>query len=71
MGIERLSVSDNALRGGFLNDLVGRMKNQDIRDTTVKKLLELYELDAAQSLRVNDTADYIFNCLKSSWGCVR
>ena len=68
MGIERLSVSDNALREGVLNDLVGRIKNQDIRDTTVKKFLDLYELDAAQSLRVNDTADYIFNCLKDSWG---
>ena len=68
MGIKRLSVSDNALREGVLNDLVGRIKNQDIRDSTVKKFLELYELDVAQCVRVNNSAAYIFNCIKDSWG---
>ena len=68
MSIERLSVSDNALREGVLNDLVGRIKNQDCRDITVKKLVELYELDVVQCERVNDSAFYIFNCIKDSWG---
>ena len=68
MAIERLSVSDNALREGVLNDLVGRIKNQDYRDITVKKLVELYELDVSQCERVNDSAFYIFNCIKDSWG---
>ena len=68
MAIERLSVSDNALREGVLNDLVGRIKNQDCRDITVKKLVELYELDVVQCERVNDSAFYIFNCIKDSWG---
>ena len=68
MAIDELNVSDNALREGVLNDLVGRIKNQDIRDRTVRKFLEVYELDSVQSTRVQRSATYIFNCVKDSWG---
>ena len=67
MKIDQLRVSQNALREGVLYDLVGRIKNQDIRDRTVKRLIEVYEMDEAQSDRICGSIIFIYSAIKESW----
>ncbi len=56
LGIQFLEVSEGALREGLLQDLLGRVHHQDIRDATVRNLMERYHVDAVHAKRVRDTA---------------
>lgn len=54
--IERLRVSDGALREGLLHELVGRVEKHDIREDTVVDLAGRYHVDLEQAERVTLTA---------------
>ncbi len=60
LGINRMQVSDEALREGLLYDLSGRMRQQDARDRTVSTLCKRYAIDMAHAKRIATTAlDYL------------
>jgi len=61
LGIERMHVSDYALREGVLYDLVGRASDTDPRDEAVAALCDRYGCDAAQAGRVESTALALFD----------
>jgi exopolyphosphatase/guanosine-5'-triphosphate,3'-diphosphate pyrophosphatase len=52
--IERMEVSSGALREGVLYDLVGRMRHEDVRDTTVAWMVDRYHVDQEQANRVRE-----------------
>ena len=52
LGIERMAVSDGALRHGVLYDLLGRVQHRDMREATVAQFMRRYHVDAAQAERV-------------------
>lgn len=65
--IETLRATPNALREGVLLELLGRDKQSDIRDQTVKHLVERFEIDGRQAFRVQQTALSLFDQAQESW----
>jgi len=51
-GIEKMNVSEGALRQGVLYDLLGRFEHRDMREVTVRQFMRRYHIDAAQAERV-------------------
>ncbi len=68
LGIKQMEVSDRALREGLLHDLLGRLKDQDIRDASIAHLAERYHADQAQAQRIKQTSHYILQQIKDSLG---
>ena len=52
LGIEKMSVSDGALRQGVLYDLLGRFEHRDMREVTVRQFSRRYHVDESQAGRV-------------------
>ena len=63
LGIERMAVSDGALRHGVLYDLLGRVQHRDMREATVAQFMRRYHVDAAQAERVRALALKIFETI--------
>ena len=55
LDLERMDVAPGALREGVLLDLVGRLKDQDVRSGTVDALAKRYGVDMEQAERMTDT----------------
>lgn len=65
--IERLKVSDGALREGLLYDLLGRLRHEDARERTVRAMARRYNVDEAQAQRVADTACLLLGQCAEQW----
>ncbi len=61
LDIERMYVSDYALREGVLYDLVGRASETDPRDASIAALRDRYGVDGDQAARVEATALMLFD----------
>jgi exopolyphosphatase/guanosine-5'-triphosphate,3'-diphosphate pyrophosphatase len=66
LGIERMPVSDGALRHGVLYDLLGRVQHRDMREATVSQFMRRYHVDAAQAERVRTLALRIFDAISQA-----
>lgn len=67
LGINRMRVSSGALREGLLYDLLGRYHQHDVREHTVRKLLERFKADAGQAERVAATAAALLAQAAERW----
>jgi exopolyphosphatase/guanosine-5'-triphosphate,3'-diphosphate pyrophosphatase len=57
LGVERMLVSDLALREGVLYELLGHIRHEeDVRDRTVESLMRRYDIDRTHAARVQGTA---------------
>ncbi len=65
--IERMRVSDLALREGLLFELLGGIQHHDSRERTVDTLIRRYGLDQAQGKRVADSAELLLDQVEASW----
>lgn len=65
--IERMIVSDGALREGLLYDLLGRLKHDDERDRTVLSLAKRYQIDDEHAERVATMATQLFEQVAEAW----
>ncbi len=54
--IERMIVSDGALREGAIYDLLGRIRKEDVREGTVETLEQHYRINVEQADRVEKNA---------------
>lgn len=54
LGIQRMALSDSALREGLLYDLLGRIEHHDTRDATVRQFMKRYHVDRQQAMRVEE-----------------
>jgi exopolyphosphatase / guanosine-5'-triphosphate,3'-diphosphate pyrophosphatase len=52
LGIDRMEVSEAALRQGVLYDLLGRSQSHDMRDVTIQQFTQRYGIDRPQARRV-------------------
>ncbi len=59
LDIDKMSVSDGALREGLIYDYLGRMFNNDVRSDTAHLLAEHYHTDTQQSDLIKTTIDSI------------
>ncbi|MFQ5659026.1 MAG: exopolyphosphatase [Gammaproteobacteria bacterium] len=66
--IERMDVSDGALREGLLHDLIGRLHDEDTRDKTIAGLMQRYAVDSEQAQRVEATSTILFAEVRKAWG---
>lgn len=56
LNIDRIQATSGALREGLIYDLLGRVQDQDIRETTVRDLVNRYHIDQTHCRRVRETA---------------
>ena len=68
LGIERMHVSDYAMREGVLFDLIGRGSDTDAREASVRALCDRYGVDADQAARVEATAMTLFDQVEGPLG---
>lgn len=55
-GLEQMTFSEGALRLGVLYDQLGRYHHDDLREATVNRFMQRYEVDRKQAARVAQTA---------------
>lgn len=67
LNIERMVVSEGALREGVIYDLLGRIRHEDVRDRTIAAVTDRYGLDRAQAERVNATAQELLSQVRTIW----
>jgi exopolyphosphatase/guanosine-5'-triphosphate,3'-diphosphate pyrophosphatase len=67
LGIERMKVSDGAMREGLLYDLLGRYTDEDARERTVRSMQERYHVDRAQAERVESTVIDFLSQVEEAW----
>lgn len=65
-GLERMAFSEGALRLGVLYDQLGRFHHEDLREATVTRFMQRYEVDPLQAARVAQTANDLLNQLVPS-----
>ncbi|ALP52028.1 hypothetical protein Tel_02110 [Candidatus Tenderia electrophaga] len=68
LDIKEMEVSDRALREGLLHDLIGRLQDQDVRDSSIAHLAQRYHADAGQAQRVKQTALDALQQVTLEWG---
>ena len=59
--IDEMRYCDSALREGLLYDLLGRHSETDMREITVVRMMQRYDIDEAQAIRVAQTALALFD----------
>jgi exopolyphosphatase/guanosine-5'-triphosphate,3'-diphosphate pyrophosphatase len=62
-GLERVLFSEGALRLGVLYDQLGRYHHDDLREVTVNRFMQRYDVDRRQAARVAHTALGLLNQL--------
>lgn len=67
LGIERMEVSDGALREGLIYDLLGRFEHKDICEDTVQAFMKRYEVNQDQAQRVEKTAISFLEQVSETW----
>jgi exopolyphosphatase/guanosine-5'-triphosphate,3'-diphosphate pyrophosphatase len=65
--IERMQVSDLALREGLLYDMLGRIRHEDVRERTIGLLGSRYQIDPQQAARVEQTALALLPGVAHDW----
>jgi exopolyphosphatase / guanosine-5'-triphosphate,3'-diphosphate pyrophosphatase len=63
LGVEKMRVSEGALRHGVLYDLLGRVEHRDMREVTVTQFTRRYHVDAPQAERMKLLALTIYDAL--------
>ncbi len=65
--LEKMQVSDQALREGLLYDKLGRIQHEDVRERTVHSLCMRYHLDLKHAKQVETTAHKLFTQASQAW----
>jgi len=67
LGIDSMEVSDGALREGLLYELVGRIRDEDIRSRSIDELALRYRLDGDHAAQVKKDALNLLSQVADSW----
>jgi exopolyphosphatase/guanosine-5'-triphosphate,3'-diphosphate pyrophosphatase len=65
--IDRMDVSQGALREGLLYDMLGRLHDEDARERSIRAMQRRYHVDLEQALRVETTAAALFDKAAPGW----
>lgn len=68
LGIERMAISDGALREGLIYDWIERESFDDVRDLTVGRLQRMFNVDVGHATRVADTSARLWRQVEADWG---
>lgn len=67
LGVEKVRFSDGAMREGILYDLLGRHEPEDVRERTIRSLMNRCNVDEEHAERVKKTALSVFKQVQASW----
>jgi exopolyphosphatase/guanosine-5'-triphosphate,3'-diphosphate pyrophosphatase len=67
LGLERMRVSDGALREGLLYDMLGRLTDEDARVRTVRAMQKRYHVDVEQAGRVEALVTLLHQRTADAW----
>lgn len=67
LGIESMETSERALREGLVDNLLGRLSNQDVRDDAVQAMASRYGVDTRHAAELSRTALKILDQTSRSW----
>jgi exopolyphosphatase/guanosine-5'-triphosphate,3'-diphosphate pyrophosphatase len=67
LGVQEMRIADGAMREGLLYDMLGRFKNEDARDRTVRAMQKRYHVDEAQAERVCTTVLEFLRQTRDTW----
>ena len=65
--IEKLEISDGALREGLLYDHLGRLQHEDARERSVRAMMSRYNVDETQAKRVACSAAELLSQCARPW----
>lgn len=65
--VEKLAMSDGALREGLLYDLAGRLRHEDARERSVRAMMARFQVDKEQATRVASTASLLREQCAKQW----
>ncbi len=68
LGIEHLQVSDGAMREGVIYDMLGRFRDEDVRDRTIAVMSRRYDVDTTQAENVANMATALLEPVAADWG---
>lgn len=68
LGIEQMQVSAGALREGLIYDMLGRLRNDDVRAVTIASMCRRYHVDSRHARNVERTVMALFNQVADDWG---
>jgi len=68
LDVDRMDVSDQALREGVLYDLIGRIEHTDVRQKSIDSMAGRWSVDTAHADRVEKAAVAFFERLAPDWG---
>ncbi|HSH42389.1 MAG TPA: exopolyphosphatase [Arenicellales bacterium] len=68
LDLERMDVSDQALREGLLYDLIGRIERTDVRQRSIDGIADRWSVDMEHARRVENAAVAFFERLAPGWG---
>jgi len=66
--VQRMDHCEGALREGVLYDLMGRHGHEDVRERTLRSLMDRYHVDLDQAARVEEKALEAFDQVADGWG---
>ena len=66
--IDKMQVSDGALREGLLYERIGRLQNEDTRLKTVASVQKRFQISCEHARRVSKTACRLFGYCEKEWG---
>lgn len=67
LGIEKMRVSDGALREGLVYDRIERVQSGDLRAKTVRVMQKRFQVDVAHAAAVRETAEELFDACREEW----
>ena len=67
LDIDRMRVSDEALREGLLYEMLGQIRHEDVRERTVDSLSKRYGIDEQHARRVEITAAALLGQVARDW----
>jgi len=67
LSVTDMRIADGAMREGLLYDMLGRFKNEDARDRTVRAMQRRYHVDLAQAERVEATVLEFLQQTRETW----
>lgn len=67
LDLERMRISESALREGLLWDMIGRSEQRDPRERAVASWSQRFSVDLAQAARVEATAATMFQHVQATW----
>ncbi len=67
LSVPCMRASSSALREGLLYDLLGRIRHEDVRDRTIRRLQERYAVATDHAARVERTALDLFVRVSEAW----